>query len=1053
MLQITLLGEQRVEVAGVPIEALRSTRTFDLLAYLVVHRGAPQPRRHLAGVLWPDSTDAQARTNLRRELHQLRAALPDADRCLAIASTSVGWQAAATCRSDLADFEDAAEAAERATDGSDDAAFRAAGTRAVRSYGGELLPGSYADWVAPERERLQRRCLALLDRLAVVAAGASDVVEATEFARRRIEIEPFEEAGYRRLIELQVRGGDRAAALRTYHRCATVLDRDLGLRPDTATEALYEQLVGDLPVLSEGATPPRRAARLVGRDEPLELLRGSWRAVAAGRPRMMAISGEAGVGKTRLAAELAADVRQTAGRSVAVARCFATPEPLALAPVAEWLRSPSLRARSRAIDPLWRTEVARLVPEFGTGERLRTEPFVDAWQRSRFLEGLARAVLAGRSPTLLVLDDLQWCDGETLAWLELLLDLDPAAPLLVVATLRSEELDDNPELVRFRRRLVGAGTLHELELRPLDVGASAELAASLLGRPLGADEAHRLQEETGGYPLYVVESTRQGPGASSRSRAVLDGRIAQLGPRALELAGVAAAVGRDFSTELLGTVTRVGEDELIAGVDELWRRRLLREHSPTTYDFSHDLLRAAAYARLPPPRRRHLHRRIAEALRQLHADDLGAVAAVIARQYELGGCTLDAVAHHVAAAETAAGVFALEDAVHHYGRALELLADAATVPDRVRQEVTVREAMLPHLNALRGYAAPEVGTCLERVVAGGRTLGEPEIVVRGEAATWAYLFVRGRVDASAALAERLLVQGDVYPDLAGQIHLANGGSQASLGRSARAVDHFTQAELHTRGDEVFLFGFRVRVMVRAWRAHPLWLLGRAGEAAASAADALAVAAELEHPYSQAMALAYGAMTSHLLGDRDTTADRAAEGRDLCARYGFAYYGDCARVLEGWATGGAAGEVRIRQALDRLRGQHAGARSPFYLALLADVLTGQGRTAEARRVLASARSVAGTHGDRWWLPELWRLEARLLPRGERQPVLAEALRAAREQGSRALELRAATDVASEHLACGRGEDADLVLRPIRAASVTGDSRDLAAADEVLLGART
>ena len=139
-----------------------------------------------------------------------------------------------------------------------------------------------------------------------------------------------------------------------------------------------------------------------------------------------------------------------------------------------------------------------------------------------------------------------------------------------------------------------------------------------------------------------------------------------------------------------------------------------------------------------------------------------------------------------------------------------------------------------------------------------------------------------------------------------------GGSLASLGRPAEAFDHFGRAEELSSDDDVWLFGFRVRLFVRAWRAHPLWLLGRTKEAAASADAALALADELEHPYSQAVARAFAVITQHLLGDKERSAELAASVRAVCDRYGFAFYGDWGRILEGWATGGARGEALIRE---------------------------------------------------------------------------------------------------------------------------------------------
>ena len=224
-------------------------------------------------------------------------------------------------------------------------------------------------------------------------------------ARRRIQLEPLEEVGYRTLMTLQLESGDRGGAVSTYHHCAAVLERELGVAPAAETRRAVDALIGR-PASPAGARPatahrtgPARAP-LVGRAGPLRRLEAQWAAtVREQRARVVVVRGLAGVGKTRLVAELAGRVR--AGRGVvADAQCFDTSGRLVLAPVAEWLRTPDLRAASRSLDTVWRDEVGRLAPDVldgpgpvpvpATGDRAK----VDAWQRHRFFEGLARAFLA-----------------------------------------------------------------------------------------------------------------------------------------------------------------------------------------------------------------------------------------------------------------------------------------------------------------------------------------------------------------------------------------------------------------------------------------------------------------------------------------------------------------------------------------------------------------------------------------------------------------------------------------------------------------------------------
>lgn len=1050
MLEIQLLGEQRVTTNGAPLEELRSPRVLGLLAFLAVHAGAPQLRQHLAGVFWPDSGEGQARTNLRRELHRLRNALPDPDRFITVDSTSVCWRPEAPASVDVVTFQEAAATAEEALVAGDEVAFAEAAEAAVHAYGGELLPAFYDEWVLADRERLRRCCVELLDRLVDVRTDQGAPRQALSHARRRVGLEPLEEAGYRALMRLEALAGDRAAALRTFHRCVSVLEHELGMDPDPATMAVYEQLLASPagPVPELVSVPD--TAPLVGRDRELEVLREAW-AQATNGLRLVVISGEAGVGKSRVAAELA-DALERGGGVVARARCFPAGGRLALAPVAEWLRSPPLRSAVEGLDADQRAEVARLAPELAPGdEQDRPAPLTDAWRRRRFFEALVSAVIVCDEPVLLVLDDLQWCDAETLAWLEVLLHADPAPPVLVVGTLRSEELQDNAALVTTCRRLRAQGALRDLELAPLGLEDVAELAASVDGASPDEATLERLRDETDGFPLFVIESLRHGPDRSSRVQAILLDRIEQLGPDAQELAGVAAAVGRDFSLELLAAAGQLDEERLLEAVDELWRRRLLREHSTTTYDFSHDLLRQAAYERLSPPSRQLLHRRIVDALTALHDDDPERVATQLADQCEQAGLAERAIDEHALAAQAATRVFALEAAVAHYERALELLADQSPSLLRDRRELQLRAALLPPLTGLKGYAASELDRTLDRTTELAGALGEAAIAVRSQVTRWGYLFVRGRVRESLALTERLLDHATDHPEQRGQIWTANASALTSAGRLHEAVERLERVARQADDDENFLYGFRVKAMGYGFLAHALWLTGRSAAAAQRAEAGIELAEASDHPFSEVVALAYGAITRYLLGEPERTLVLARQVRGLCDRNGFAYYGDWGRILEGTIAGGAAGEALVRQGMERLESHHAHTRMPFWLSLLADLLVDAGRTDEAGRVLADARRCSEREGDRWWLAELCRQEARLRDGDERRALLEQALAVAIEQGAAALELRAATDLSRHHVATGRGDEAVRLLEPVRSRVVEANRADLDAADEVLTAA--
>jgi len=1019
MLEIRLLGEQRIVDGGVVVTAAQSSRALTLLTQLVLHTGEDLPRAQLASLFWPDSSDEQALTNLRRELHQLRKSLPSAERCLVSDVRSLRWQTERDCWCDVVAFQAAAAAAKAAAAVDDVAGFGAAAEQAVAAYAGDLLPARYDDWIIAERERLRRLCVNLLDGLVDHRRADDDVGRAVAYARRRTELEPLEESGYRALMELQARSGDRAAALHSYHRCASLLERELGVAPDPMTTALYESLVG-LRSGRRGRHPPvdqpgaRARVPLVGRGEPLAAVEARWRAAVDGRPGIHVVSGEAGVGKTRLIEEVAMRAERS-GANVARARCFAGRARLAMAPVAEWLASRSLEAQRDHLDPTWTAEVERLVPAAAGSPRRQPQPMVDAWQRHRFFEGLAWAVLAGGRPTLLVLDDVQWCDPDTLTWLQLLFRLGANAPLLVLAGARAEEMADNADLSDALRALRRDGLMSSTELSPLDAESTAALVRHLGGPDSDAASVHAA---TGGFPLFVIESSRSGVASPTRSdvvgrlprvHAVLSGRLAQLGPEAGAVARLAAAVGRDFSLELLTEASDLPQDAVVSAVDELWRRRIVVQHSRATYDFAHDLLRDTAYAETTPPQRVLLHRRLAQAMELSHSGDLDAVAAVVADHYDRAGVTAKAVSYHARAAQAASALFANDDAIRHYQRAADLLLTVPPGPDRDRDELRVRHDMSAPLNARYGYASTRLQEALERSQVLAERLGELRLQLLSLVGLFAVRFVQGHTQESYEVGQRALSLSAEHPDVLGQAHFAVAGAATSLGRPSEALPHFDVVTELTVDHPPALVGTRPEVHARAWSAHALWLVGRRDEAARAAAWAIERATVVDHPYSLAVALAYATITAQFDDDREATGVLAARTVELCRRYGFAYYGEWAAILSGWCLGGEAGIATIRTGLDHLDDQGAFARRPYYLALLARTLVGAGRGDDASAVLDAAHTAALTRHDLWWLPEVLRLQAGQATGHRRTQLLERAVACAQEQGSTALIHRATADL--------------------------------------------
>src|SRR5579864_3697746 len=340
-LRIHLLGDFLLLADETPVTAIDLPRLQSLLAYLLLHRDAPQSRTHLAYLLWPDSTDSQAHTNLRNLVHKLRQAYPDVDAFLRSERQTLSWQPSTQLASWTMDVQDFEEALTQANGAARDNEARHALEAAVKLYRGDLLPSCYDEWILPERDRLRQAMLNALGRLIELEEQERDYQAAINSAQRLLRYDPLHETTYRHLMRLYAITGDRAAALRMYHTCATVLERELGTEPGLATREAYEQLLKIEP-RGGGAEGPRASSQLVGRVREWGQLQAAWRNASVGQPQLCVLSGEAGIGKTRLAEELLTWVGRQ-GIAVAVARCYAAQGELAFAPVATWLRSELLR--------------------------------------------------------------------------------------------------------------------------------------------------------------------------------------------------------------------------------------------------------------------------------------------------------------------------------------------------------------------------------------------------------------------------------------------------------------------------------------------------------------------------------------------------------------------------------------------------------------------------------------------------------------------------------------------------------------------------------------
>ncbi len=788
-LQLDLLGTFCLRQGGQPVAGLDHPRLQHLLAYLALHRAGPISRQQLAFLFWPGSTDQQAFKNLRTLLTRLRQALPDVERFIDITSQTIQWRFDANLRLDVAELEAALmQVAAPAHEGGNYAEVVEALSSAVAAYTGELVPGCYEDWILPARERLHVGYSEALERLVLLLEEHREYGRALPYARRLLSHDPFHEAAYHHLIRLHLALGDRAEALRACHACETMLEREFGAVVARGTRDLYERLLRseDQPTLAALERLPGASSTslpLVGRDAEWSQLLSAWRASTAGHPQLVLISGDAGIGKTRLAEELCAWVARQ-GTAVAAAHCYPiTGSAVAYAPVVEWLRGRAIQSRLANLEDVWLVEIARIFPTLLADHAHLTPPgpFTEAWQRTRLFEALAHAVLGPEAaaqvhePLLLFLDDLQWCDQETLDWLGYLLRFAAKAPLLIVAAVRKYEIDRVHPLMAFWYALTRSDLLVEIPLPPLNAAETRLLAAKVAGRAVDAGEAARIYHDTEGNPLFVVEMVRSGwaneepgqgknqwlhetsveqPGESGKNlptpipfpsaitafppkvRAVIQWRLAQLSPAARSLAQIAAVIGRQFRFEVLARTSGQDEESIVQSLDELWQHHIVR----------------------------------AQALEELHQDDLDAFCIQIAGHYEQAGQVQQAVTFYRRAAAAAERVYANAAAARLYQHLLE--SDLNTALTR-SEKCAVMLALAEIWRATGQWAQAE--TIIRSALPKAEAMGDPRLLARAKCALADVLYQLGYYDAAMqwlAEAEQGFQAAGEYRGLAGTLRIA-----------------------------------------------------------------------------------------------------------------------------------------------------------------------------------------------------------------------------------------------------------------------------------------
>lgn len=1014
-LRVRLLGAVEIILDGRRLSAFSSPRLQRILA-LIALRKVPQTRASIAFELWPNSSERQARTNLRKLLHELRRAFPGVEEFIEIEADAVRWHQAALSTVDVLSFREAIASGD----------FE----RAARLYQGDLLPACYDDWVLREREDLRSEALRVYRRLAEDATERADHRAAIKHAQMISEMEPADEAAARFQIEAYRTLGDMAAAMRAAERHCAYMRGELGVAPDPEIEALRRHMGARSPEQGGAASSQSTADRspFVGRNAEWDTLFAAWQTACAGQARVALLTGEPGIGKSRLAQELARLVRAK-GNEVCEARAYEAAGRLPWGPIVDLLRSASVQDRISTLDKAWIAEIARLLPELGQSrEQSSGRDYDQVAQRHRLFEAVGRAIATCDGPQLLVIDDLQWCDPETIELIGYIVRANRNLPVLIVGTVRWEELSETHALPAVVDALQHDHAVTVVPLEPLDKASTVTLAAELSGdEALDAGVAERLWRETEGNPLFVIETIWAGlsldgerSALTPTMRAVLRARLGQMSVHAQKLAELAAVFGRPFTLTSMCEAAGAAETGVADGLDELWHRRIVIDQGQT-FDFSHDKLREVALEMINPARRRQLHKVVAEAIAREHGDKSAAVSAQLAAHYEMAGLVEQAIDAYRTAGARAVAVSGLEEAVSMYRKAVSLLAELPNTSDRDAVELELRIAMGSPLVAIEGYGSEASLQLYKRAMSLCRKLGRPvePPILRG----LGLARVQGcRFDDSSDYAQALIdhesqdqVSGTEGRYLLGVSAFWQGDLDKSQRYLAAAIDHY---DIARRDEHLALYAQDPKAICLIRLALTTLWSGDPGQARVMARSATEIANELDHLMTSAYVATYSAILAAEAEDVPWLVDLLGQADHIWSRLSERYLKVVLEALRGWLDvrdGSGSGVEQIVESVARSRIENESLHLSYILLLLARARGLRGEWDEARATAQEALAWSERRDQRYLVAELLRVDGECAYSLGESAVAETALRrsvdVARGQGADWLTLRALGSLSS------------------------------------------
>jgi predicted ATPase len=805
------------------------------------------------------------------------------------------------------------------------------------------------------------------------------------------------------------------------------------------------------------APEQHRPTPFVGREAELRRLLDARSQAAAGHGQVVLLSGDAGVGKSRIVRELSARHFHT----VLWHRCSSEHAFSPLHPVIGLLQELPGLPGTEGFGPERSDETVAVKADLlgrdgqASGRQRRWTP---QQLRSRTFEILLGRIerMAQQGSVLAVYEDLQWADPSTLEFLDRLVERIADLPVLAIMTCRPE----------FEAVWHGHAHAVPLALTSLERGSCRAMIHHLsAGETLAEPVPEHIIKCSGGVPLLVEELTKaalevrdevhQGEGADATPWLAIPSTLGEaltvrLGPAsdATLIVQAAAVIGCEFSQELLAAVVGWPQDQLQPALDQLVASDLVLRSGAARngiWVFKHALLRDAVYDGVTEPLRRKLHGSIAQILEARWPEVAASTPGVLAQHYAAAGLPEPAVAYWLHAGKRASEGCAETEAIAMFSKGLDLLDGLPAASESATQRAELLAALAQTLTATKGLAAPEVAQACGMALTLCQNAEEDSRLFPAVRSLWEYYNSRADFEAACELAGRCqkLAAHAQEPNLVTEADFCLGVSSLFAGQLAVGRERLNRSvvRFEARGRRAGANDMRdLRIIAFVHLAQALWLCGCPDQALRASQEAVETARAAGHPFALSYALLGASWVSQFRREVDATRALATDAMACATEEGFPAFLAMARVLRDWTsigseTAGRAATTAIRTALQDYRATGMEIARPYLLGLLAEVHGALLETEPALELLDEAANVAHATGERWYEPEIRRQEGELLLRQSitnRRAASArfcQAIAVAQQQGGKSLELRAAVSLARLWADVGRRSQARDVLAPI------------------------